>query len=100
LTWTKATDNVSAQSALQYEVRRSLSNNLDSVLNAEANGTIVKAYTEDTAIATVSGLSASTDYFFNVIVKDDAGNKAVYATVLVHTSAASDVRRRGQVTSQ
>ena len=35
LNWTKATDDVSAQSALQYEVRRSAANNLDTVANAE-----------------------------------------------------------------
>jgi predicted alternative tryptophan synthase beta-subunit len=98
--WTKATDNVSAQSASQYEVRGSLLNNVSTVLTAEANGSIVQAYTTDVAIATAGGLSASTDYFFNIIVKDAAGSKAVYATVLVHTPATSGARRRGQVTSQ
>src|SRR6185503_19225287 len=80
LNWTKATDDVSAQSALQYEVRRSAANNLDTVANAEANGTVVLGYTADIATANVTGLNAATGYYFNVIVKDAAGNKAVYIT--------------------
>src|SRR5437868_4390087 len=80
LNWTKATDDVSAQSALQYEVRRSASNNLDTVANAEANGTVVLGYTADIATANVTGLDSATGYYFNVIVKDAAGNKAIYVT--------------------
>src|SRR5437762_780644 len=80
LNWTKATDDVSSPSALQYEVRRSATNNVDTVANAEANGTVVLAYTADIATANVTGLNPATGYFFNVIVKDAAGNKAVYAT--------------------
>src|SRR6185503_5815652 len=80
LNWTKATDDVSAQSALQYEVRRSASNNLDTVANAEANGTVVLGYTADIATANVTGLDPATGYYFNLIVKDAAGNKAVYVT--------------------
>ena len=80
LAWTKATDDVSAQGTLQYEVRRSTSNNIDSVANAEANGTIVCAYATDVSTCNATGLSASTTYYFNVIVKDEVGNKAVYTT--------------------
>lgn len=90
LNWTKATDNISAQSTLQYEVRRSLSNNMATVANAEANGTVVQAYTTDIASANITGLTASTSYFFNVIVKDEVGNKAVYTTVSQTTQSAVD----------
>src|SRR6185436_5649841 len=80
LNWTKATDDASAQSALQYEVRRSSSNNIGTVANAEANGTVVLAYTTDIATANVTGLTPATGYYFNLIVKDAVGNKAVYVT--------------------
>src|SRR6185503_10944552 len=80
LNWTKATDDTAAQANLQYEVRRSSANNLDTVANAEANGTVVLGYTADIATANVTGLDPATDYYFNVIVKDAAGNKAVYIT--------------------
>jgi hypothetical protein len=87
LTWTKATDNASAQSALQYEVRRSSSNNIASVANAESNGAIVQAYTTDINSFNATGLSPATTYYFNVIARDAAGNKAVYATRSVTTLA-------------
>ncbi|MDO8716099.1 MAG: hypothetical protein Q7J73_04755, partial [Dehalococcoidales bacterium] len=78
LNWTKGTDNVSAQGNLQYEVRQSTSNNVDTVSNAEANGSIIQAYTADINTFNVTGLTANTTYYFNVIVKDESGNKAAY----------------------
>jgi len=89
LNWTKAIDDASAQSMLQYEVRVSSSNNLATVPNAEANGTVVQAYTADIATANVTGLDASTTYFFNVIVRDQSGNKSIYVTKSVTTTAGS-----------
>src|SRR5206468_2870279 len=47
LNWTKGTDDTSAPAALQYEVRRSSSNNLGTVVNAEASCAIAQAYTTD-----------------------------------------------------
>jgi hypothetical protein len=79
LGWTKATDNVSSQPALAYEVRRSTTANIDTVADAEANGIIVKAYTNDINAFVVTGLTPGTTYFFNVIVKDEAGNKSTYS---------------------
>jgi len=76
--WSKATDDSTVQTSLQYEVRRSLSNNIASVANAEANGTIALAYTTDIATANITGLTPATTYYFNVIVKDAQSNKAVY----------------------
>jgi hypothetical protein len=90
LGWTKATDNISLQSSLQYEVRRSSANNIDSVTNAEANGVVVRNYGADLAAATISGLNSSTTYYFNVIVRDAVGNRAVYATKSVTTTAPQD----------
>jgi Bacterial Ig-like domain len=90
LSWAKATDDKTAPSQLTYEVRRSLSNNIDSVGRAEANGTIVQTYASNMSSATVVSLNANTSYYFNVIVKDDAGNKAVYVTKSVTTAAAQD----------
>lgn len=86
LGWTKATDAVTAQALLQYEVRRSLANNMGSVANAEANGAICQNYTADIATATCSGLDPATLYYFQIIVKDLAGNKQIYTA----TSATTD----------
>jgi len=78
--WTKATDNTTAQASLQYELRRSLSNNISTVANAEANGTIAMAYTTDVATGTATGLTSNTTYYFTVIVKDLNGNKTAYTS--------------------
>jgi phosphodiesterase/alkaline phosphatase D-like protein len=80
LNWTKGTDNVSKQAALRYEVRISNSNNLGTVARAELNGTIVKPYTADIGTVSITGLSSGTEYFVNVILKDEANNKAIYST--------------------
>jgi hypothetical protein len=92
LAWAKATDNVSAPAQLLYEVRRSSANNIDTVTRADAYGTIVQPFAADIASSTVTGLTASTTYYFNVIVKDAAGNRAVYSTKSVTTSALQEIR--------
>ncbi len=78
LAWTGANDAVTSSSNLQYLLYYSMSPNINTVALAEANGTPVGAYTTNTLTNTVSGLTAETMYFFNVIVKDSAGNKTSY----------------------
>ena len=86
LSWAKATDNVSSQANLQYLAYYSASATMDSVANIEANGTAFGSYASDIATKTVTGLSSSTTYYFNVIVKDQAGNKTAYTRVSQITS--------------
>ena len=76
--WTKASDNVSVQSNLLYLAYYSSSNNIDTVANMEANGTPIGNYALDINSKLLSGLAPDTTYYFNVIVKDEAGNKAPY----------------------
>ncbi len=77
--WTKATDNVTPQASLEYLVYYSQVCNLNTVVNIEANGTAVGTYTADIDTKTVTGLTHQKAYYFNVIVKDSAGNKRAYA---------------------
>jgi hypothetical protein len=86
LNWTKATDAVSTQGALQYQVYQSSSNNLDTVANIETNGSVIGSYTTDIGTYSVTGLTEGTTYYFNIIVKDEAGNKSAFATKQVITS--------------
>jgi hypothetical protein len=79
LSWNKAVDNASVPPNLLYQVRMSTSDNIDTVANAEANGTIVRAYSALT-YTTVTGLNSGDTYYFNVIVKDAKGNKSLYVT--------------------
>ncbi|ATW28166.1 beta strand repeat-containing protein [Candidatus Formimonas warabiya] len=90
LSWNKATDDVSAQSALQYMVYRSDSNHIDTVVNIEANGTAVGSYAADINTKQITGLTAGTTYYFNVVVKDEAGNKTAYTMKEVTTCASID----------
>ncbi len=91
LSWTQSTDNVTAQNSLEYLVYRSTSSNISNVANMEANGTAIGSYTSGISSVNISGLSASTTYFFNVIVKDTAGNKSSYTTRSQTTTAAPDL---------
>jgi hypothetical protein len=81
LSWNAATDDVTAAASLQYQVYYSASNNIDTVANAEANGTVATAYTANLTSTTVSGLAQGTGYYFNVVVKDAAGNKLAYSSL-------------------
>lgn len=86
LTWSKATDNYTQQSGLRYEVRRSASNNIGTVATFKS-GTIVKAFTSDISTVTVENLMPNTQYYFNVMVMDVFGNRAVYSMASSTTQA-------------
>jgi hypothetical protein len=84
--WIKATDDQTPQDNLQYLVYYSLSStNMDTVANIEANvfplGSIYafETYTANIGTKTITGLDDNTKYYFNVVVRDQSGNKAVYA---------------------
>lgn len=90
LNWTLGTDDTSPQSTLQYKGYQSLSNNITTVANMAANGTVVFNLTTNISTATVStGLNCGTTYFFNLYLQDQAGNTAPYTTVSQATSACS-----------
>jgi hypothetical protein len=79
LTWTRATDDYTPQSSLQYCVYQSESNDIDTVLNAMANGTVLLDWTTDVANYTPLSLTLGATYHFNVLVKDARGNVAAYS---------------------
>jgi len=87
LSWNKATDNVSDPGALQYLVYRSDTGNIDTVENIEDNGTAEGTYAADIDTKEITGLTGDTTYYFNVIVKDEAGNKTAYTMQEATTSA-------------
>jgi hypothetical protein len=86
VSWTKGTDDITAQAALTYNVCRSTSNNITTDTTALANGTCT-GYQTDINSKLVSGLSASTLYYFNVVIKDLAGNTAAYTSTNATTSS-------------
>jgi hypothetical protein len=92
--WTAATDKVTAQTSLQYMVYRSASNNIGTVANCEANGTALNSYATNISSYAVTGLTSGSTYYFNVVVKDAAGNKSCYASVSKTTPPQPAVRWR------
>jgi len=91
LSWTQGTDNITSQNALEYLVYRSNGSNISNVASMEANGTAIGSYTSAISSLNITGLSASTTYYFNVIVRDTAGNKSSYTTRSQATTAAPDL---------
>jgi hypothetical protein len=83
--WTKATDETSSQANLSYRVYYSTSNNISTVADCEANGTLALDWTADIDDVTVSGLAPHTTYYFNVVVVNEAGNKSAYAVAAAET---------------
>ena len=81
LSWSKASDNVTAQANLLYQVQYKKS--------SASSWTTAKSYTANITSFTVTGLSASTTYNFRVTVKDEAGN-TTYKDVNATTSSAAD----------
>jgi hypothetical protein len=78
LTWAAAADDETLEQYLQYMVVYSENEDIETVAGAETNGTTVKDWTANLTGTQVSSLSADTAYYFNIIVKDQAGNKAEY----------------------
>ncbi len=91
LNWTAATDDVTKQPLLLYEVRQSSTCNIDTVANAEANGISVLGYGSGRTTATISGLTPGGTYCFNVIVRDEAGNKSAYQMVKVTMPSVNEL---------
>ena len=81
LNWIKATDDTSGPISLQYQAYYHTSD-ISSVNDMETIGTPVGSYTVDINTKPVNGLTSGITYYFNVIVKDEAGNKAAYSSVM------------------
>jgi hypothetical protein len=92
LNWTKAADDYTPQSSLQYRVYRSASGNIDTAANATANGTLVQDWTSDIGTCPASSLTLDTLYYFNVVVRDAASpeNRRAY-TMISQRTAPSNV---------
>jgi hypothetical protein len=98
LSWTKATDNTTAQSNLKYYLYESTLDDIDTVANCAANGTLLnQGGTANIGTYNVTGLTASTPYYFNVVVEDQAGNKSVYMTEFQTTASVQTYTASGNV---
>lgn len=79
LSWARATDLGTDQSDLEYAVYTSTSKaDLSDAQTAISNGTEGLAWTKDIASAQIQGITEKTTYFVAVLVRDEAGNIAIY----------------------
>jgi hypothetical protein len=90
LGWTKATDQFTPQQDLEYRIVWSTSSNIATAEQAVINGTVVQDWVKDIMGIVISELSPSTDYYFNVLVRDEAGNVAAYNIASVSTKSEED----------
>ncbi|MFE8701780.1 InlB B-repeat-containing protein, partial [Cytobacillus sp. FJAT-54145] len=87
LSWTKATDNATSEGDLEYQVYQSSSNNISNLSDIEVgNGTALgTGFVKDITSFNVTGLNPGETYYFNVIVRDAAGNKSTYTMQSITT---------------
>lgn len=89
LSWGAASDNQTAPADLSYRVvRASTSGELSSVESALQQAEVM-AWTAAAVSCTASGLAPYKEYWFAVLVRDAAGNTALYAPKSAHTLNAS-----------
>ena len=89
LGWTKATDEVTAQNLLEYSVYKSTTSNINTVADIIANGTKILDWTADVNTFNATGLTDNTDHYFNILVRDTAGNMSKYGIIMAHTYVTS-----------
>lgn len=100
LSWTKASDNnTSGPDVLEYRVVFSTSNNIgsvDSALDNDMTPEDKQVWTTDInttlsiADGYITGLPYATCHYFNVLVRDEAGNTATYQTLSQTPEAGED----------
>ena len=83
LHWPEAEDNQTVKADLQYKAVSSLSANINTVNDAENNGTLVKDWTANITSVNVQASTFDQNTYYAVLVKDEAGNKACYSLVAV-----------------
>lgn len=99
LSWNKATDNKTLQSDLIYYVYTSANDDIDTVGDCLQRGTLLNpGGTVDISTMLSGGLLPLTTYYYNVVVADEAGNMAAYASVGATTLAQGSDSPRYTVT--
>ncbi len=97
VSWEASTDNETLTKDLQYKLIYSTRNNINTVNSAEKNGKVVMGWTPGTLSRQVKGLSASSTYYFTALVRDKAGNIAVYLPQALSTVDSTPPVAKGPV---
>lgn len=76
LTWA-AKDDQSKDKDLSYKIVYSLSDNISTEADVEANGTVLQDWTLDLSTFNMTGLDMVTTYYVTVLVRDEKSNTAL-----------------------
>lgn len=88
--WPETTTDEELLKTLKYSVYYSTENNLNSVEDIEANGTLSgEANRVATTSDIVMGLEPNTTYYINVMITDASGNKTAYRPLVVRTEEST-----------
>jgi hypothetical protein len=90
ISWAKASDYNTTQTALEYKIVRSETPTIDTVSGADAAADIIQDWTTDINNISANTLSTDTSYYFNVLVRDTDTNMAVYTMMSQKTLAGMD----------
>lgn len=97
LNWGAATDDITAQVGLQYKVVKDNASltNIDTVVevNTKTAPDLLQDWAASITTLPVTGLSAGTTYHFAVLVRDGAGNMALYTPASQATSGGGMTRQ-------
>ncbi|WP_158212485.1 cadherin-like beta sandwich domain-containing protein [Lysinibacillus odysseyi] len=85
LSWYKAIDNITVLGDLEYQIYQSTSSNFNTVGEVESGIPVSDRFIKDLNTLDIIGLSPNTTYYFNILVRDAAGNKSVYSMRQVTT---------------
>ena len=81
LAWNAASDDYTAVDNLEYSVYRSQADNIATVADCDANGTLALGWSTATTGVTLSdGIALRTTYWFTVVVRDAEGLRTAYPT--------------------
>lgn len=89
VSWNASSDDSTSTEALQYKLLYSTQNNITSITDAEANGSLAMDWSTNVLTETVESLTAGGTYYFAVLVRDAAGNKSIYTLASQTTTPAN-----------
>jgi hypothetical protein len=97
VSWDTSSDNETPEKDLQYKLIYSKKNNISTIESAEKYGTVVMGWTPGSLSRQVKGLSTADTYYFTVLVRDRAGNIAVYMPQALSTVDSTPPVAKGPV---
>jgi len=81
ISWAAASDNLSINSALTYQIYYSQTNDITLANNVVSNATAFDSPLQNISAKRVTGLNNNSAYWLTVVVRDQAGNAAAYPSV-------------------